>query len=401
MNRQLAYCTNVHAGADLASVRANLETHCLGVKQRFSPHQPMGVGMWVAAPAAKELLDPAQQDAWRNWLAAQGLVPFTFNGFPYGNFHEPVVKHRVYHPTWCDAERLEYTLDLIQILDALLPESLPGSISTLPLAWGTPELTDQQYRAAASQLVQVAETLARLEQETGRLITVCLEPEPGCAIQRADDVVKFFCDYLCGDQDTQWRTRYLRVCHDICHSAVMFEDQRDVLARYTQQGIQLGKIQVSSAVELNLAGLDAGQVAQRLGELSAFAEDRYLHQTTIRPAGDAPVQFFEDLAPALAAAERQDQLRQGQWRVHFHVPIYLESFGGIGTSQRDILCCLDALPVRRQFGTGGASGTQAQDELPHMEVETYAWGVLPASLQRPQLADGIADELQWLSAALD
>ena len=33
-------------------------------------------------------------------------MPFTFNGFPYGDFHQSVVKHRVYEPTWADAERL-------------------------------------------------------------------------------------------------------------------------------------------------------------------------------------------------------------------------------------------------------------------------------------------------------
>ena len=107
MTRQLAYCTNVHAGSDLDAMRANLAHHCLAVKQRFAPDQPMGVGLWVAAPAAKKLLQPQRLTEFSEWLAAEQLIPFTLNGFPYGDFHEPVVKHRVYHPTWFDPERVE------------------------------------------------------------------------------------------------------------------------------------------------------------------------------------------------------------------------------------------------------------------------------------------------------
>src|SRR5262245_1161609 len=130
----LAYCTNVHAGADLDATRANLERYALAVKARVSPHRPMGVGLWLSAVAARKLLADGQAEAFADWLREVGLVPFTFNGFPHGDFHQPVVKHRVYEPTWFDKDRLIYTLDLIAIQHALLPPYTPGSISTLPIA---------------------------------------------------------------------------------------------------------------------------------------------------------------------------------------------------------------------------------------------------------------------------
>src|SRR5678815_3063141 len=102
------YCTNVHAGRTLDETRANLERHALAVT------------------------------AFGNWLTERGLVPYTLNGFPYGDFHQQVVKHRVYEPTWWQPERLHYTMQLAQILDAILPTGLEGSISTLPIAWGAP-----------------------------------------------------------------------------------------------------------------------------------------------------------------------------------------------------------------------------------------------------------------------
>ncbi len=71
----------------------------------------------------------------------------------------------------------------------------------------------------------------------------------------------------------------------------------------------------------------------------------------------------------------------GQWRVHFHVPIYLERFGPLRTTQDDIRKCLQAVGQH--------------PDLRHFEVETYAWSVLPRELQQAELADGIALEMQW------
>src|SRR4051812_10177109 len=107
--QHLGYCTNVHAGADLAGTRANLERHALAVKRRVSPNEPMGVGLWLSAVAAQKLLDDGETENFAGWLRDVGLVPFTLNGFPHGDFHQAVVKHRVYEPTWWQKERLTYT----------------------------------------------------------------------------------------------------------------------------------------------------------------------------------------------------------------------------------------------------------------------------------------------------
>jgi hypothetical protein len=132
------YCTNVHAGATLDITRANLERYALAVKERYSPNRPMGVGLWLSAKAAEELTRTAGEGEFAEWLATRGLVPYTLNGFPYGDFHQEVVKHRVYEPNWFQPERLHYTMQLVQIHDRILPPGMEGSISTLPIAWGMP-----------------------------------------------------------------------------------------------------------------------------------------------------------------------------------------------------------------------------------------------------------------------
>jgi hypothetical protein len=373
------YCTNVHAGRTLHETRANLTRHALAVKQRYSPDRPMGVGLWLSAQAAVELIAKRQVEPFRDWLAEQGLVPYTLNGFPYGDFHQQVVKHRVYEPTWFEPERLHYTMQLVEILDTILPQGLEGSISTLPIAWGTPCPDRGDLERAASQLRQAAEWLHRLEQEDGRLIYLCLEPEPGCVFSFADDAVHFFQWQLLHGDDADLVRRHIRICHDICHAAVMFEDQDQVLRKYAAAGIEVGKIQVSAALRMDLDLFEppaAESRAAAIKQLSQFAEDRYLHQTVVRRDGEDF--FYEDLNLALAAEAGEPR---GEWRVHFHVPIYLHEFGRLHSTQEQIAQCLAA--ARRHV------------TCRHFEVETYAWGVLPADLQQPELAAGIAQELSW------
>jgi hypothetical protein len=372
------YCTNVHANASLEKTRANLEKHALGVKRRISPNEPMGIGLWLSANAAQELVSSGQVAEFGAWLREIGLVPFTMNGFPHGDFHEPVVKHKVYQPTWYEPARLEYTLQLAEILDQLLPPGVEGSISTLPIAWpkklGEP-LDDSLFQSAAANLRKAAAGLAELEACTGRLIYICIEPEPGCVLDTANDIVTFFEKGLLRTEDSQIIRRHLRVCHDICHSAVMFEDQLDAVMRYRGAGIEIGKVQVSSAVGVDFDALPLGERQGALEQLrTKFVEPRYLHQTCVREGGETTL--YEDLPLAIAQAKPS-----GQWRTHFHVPIYWEGSGPFQTFRDRIQPCIQAVLVH--------------SNCRHFEVETYAWGVLPMELQHVELAEGIAQEMEW------
>jgi hypothetical protein len=384
----LAYCTNVHAGAGLTQTWSNLERYATAVKARYRPGLPMGIGLWLSARAVRDLAPvPGKRvGELAAWLREQGLIPFTFNGFPYGDFHQPVVKHQVYRPTWYDASRLAYTRELIRLLDALAPPGVAGSISTLPVAWREPGPTDAQWQRAACHLRQLAQELRQLEDSTGRLIYVCLEPEPGCVLQRGADLIDFCRRWLWPGGDERTLRRYIRACHDICHGVVMDEDQAGLMADYRAAGLSVGKVQVSSAVCVPFEGMDPVQKTAAWRQLLGFAEDRYLHQTTIQPATGAAFHFFDDLPAALRWARTPEGAR-GTWRVHFHVPVYLEAFGLLRTSQGQIE---EGLRVCRQL-----------DDPPHFEVETYAWEVLPEGLREPDLARGIAREMLWTSKLLE
>jgi sugar phosphate isomerase/epimerase len=374
------YCTNIHAGPDLTSLRSNLVNYSAEVQRLVTPARDLGVGLWVANDAASQLASDDKELASLAALMRQlSLLPYTINGFPFGNFHQPVVKHRVYEPTWWSSERLDYTRLLVRILSQLLPAEAVGSISTLPIAWGSP--SDEELAAAANSLNQLARELLQHEETTGQRIVIAIEPEPGCYLDTSSDVISFFERFV---PDSRLR-RYLTVCHDICHAAVMFEPQAEVLQRYWQHGITVGKIQVSSAITVPWQQMDAKTHEHALAQLRQFAEDRYLHQTgVINQRGD--FSLCVDLPKLL---QRDTPVTDQAWRIHFHVPIFLDSFGALHSTRDAISDCLQAY-----------SAVPEEHRVNHLEVETYAWSVLPEEMRAESLPQCIAKEMSWLQTML-
>jgi len=364
----LGYCTNVHAGRTWDETRASLERHAVAVRERVAGEALLGIGLWLSDAASREVDDAAGVRRVREALDAMHLEVFTINGFPFHDFHEAIVKHRVYTPTWAEPERASYTLRLARLLAELIPREADASISTVPVAW--PGDDDAQVLdAAAEHLAETCEHLARLRDVTSRRIHVDLEPEPGCLLDTSQDVVDFVERYLRPRLHDDLIGAHFGVCHDVCHAAVMYESQHDAIHRYLDANIPIGKVQLSSA----LRHIVDDMVSRR--PLEAFAEPRYLHQTVVR-APNLDDMLHDDLDDALMHAS------PGEWRVHFHVPLHCERIGDVGTTQAAIveaLRCQQRQPFTNTF-----------------EIETYAWTVLPDDEIPAELADGIARELRWV-----
>ena len=90
----LGYCTNVHPGLSVAEVIDGLSQYTSIVAKELD--QPIAAGLWLAAPVIRELaLSQEKLDSLKNALAEHGLVCYTLNAFPYGNFHSERVKENV------------------------------------------------------------------------------------------------------------------------------------------------------------------------------------------------------------------------------------------------------------------------------------------------------------------
>jgi hypothetical protein len=386
---QIGYCTNVHPGRDLASIHQNLIEYSIPIHQRLESQGQLGVGLWFSEVSANEVLEGDHAAKLKHQLDRNGLVAFTLNGFPQGDFHSQIVKHRVYQPTWWDEARFSHTKNLIEVLHRLLPDGQMGSISTVPIAWKSPAPNIDQLTRAASQLMDIARTLHALYETAGREIVLAIEPEPGCYLTDSQSFRNFYERFLSepalSPTDATLARKYLTLCHDVCHAAVMFEDQQFELTQTLSHGIRIGKVQISSAVEVDWNNRDAESEREATHQLSQFAENRYLHQTLVQ-SEHGQITFYEDLHLAM-----QNAPKRGKWRVHFHVPIFVDTMGALKSTRDEILKGLQILK-RNASDSSAFTG--------HYEVETYAWNVLPQHMQADGLVAGIAKEMAWFREQL-
>jgi sugar phosphate isomerase/epimerase len=387
----LTYCTNIHAADGWDAVYANVQRYAPALKARFSPHAPFGVGLRLSAREARELLAGDRLQELRTFLDDEGLYVAIINGFPYGPFHGTPVKAQVYAPDWREDARVDYTLDLIRILSKLLPEGLDGGISTAPLSykpWLTGESADA-WQAITANIVRIAGALVRLRQDTGALVHLDIEPEPDCSLENTEETVSFFEQWLSPvgapalasslgiGPGEAWRhiQQHVRLCFDCCHFAVEYEDPAAALERFRSAGIQIGRVQLSSALRIAFPE-NPQQVNAVAGELRPFADATYLHQV-VQQCGGA-LRRYPDLDEAIHQARGSASC---EWRVHFHVPLFTRKYAAFDSTQDYVRKVLD-LAMHSGFTT-------------HLEIETYTWDVLPPGLKL-DLLESIAREYEWV-----
>jgi len=393
---RLTYCTNIHPGDGWREVFANLRRYPPALRERLAPGEPFGIGLRLSGRESSELLQEDRLRQLRSFLDEHDLYVFTLNGFPYGPFHRRPVKADVHAPDWRDEERVRYTLRLVEILAHLLPNGMDGGISTSPLSYkpwvngGNTETWEHLTR----QVVRVAEALMRVREQQGKLIHLDIEPEPDGLLENSTEVVHFYEDWLLPvgapmlvdltgvtvDEARVCLLEHVRVCFDTCHVALAYEDPTEVLERFARVGIRVGKVQVSSALKVFLSE-DASRRIEISRSLGQFAESTYLHQV-IQRNDDGSLRQYPDLKEALP--EIQDPNAR-EWRVHFHVPIFVERYETFLSTQEDL---------RRVFAL-----LQKQRFCPQLEIETYTWDVLPPNLKK-DLLDSIGREYAWVLDAL-
>ena len=71
-----------------------------------------------------------------------------------------------------------------------------------------------------------------------------------------------------------------------------------------------------------------------------------------------------------------------EWRIHFHVPVFLDDLGPFRTTRPAIA---DALEVHKK--------TPLSRQL---EIETYTWDMLPDDLKTGDIVEYVCREIEWV-----
>ncbi|MFZ3584748.1 metabolite traffic protein EboE [Loktanella sp. DJP18] len=379
---------NIHPTGTWAEVRAALSGPFLRVRDAFSADKPFPVGLRFSAQALEDLRDLGARAELKDLLGRERLLAVTVNGFPYGPFHGTRVKEDVYRPDWREPERLRYTCELADLMAEIAPEGEIVSLSTVPGCFR--DLAEGQEDLIADNLLKAAAHLVALERRTGVTVALAIEPEPACMLETIAETVSFFCDRLFGsagitrlselakldlDQAKAALPRHLGLCYDVCHAAVEFENPEESITLLRDAGIPVHKLQLSAALRIPVVSPETRKA------LENFSEPVYLHQ--VIGQRESGLYRALDLPDALGRGADADG---EEWRVHFHVPIFLKDLGAFESTRdflEDILALHRTSPISR-----------------HLEVETYTWDVLPERLRTDSMEMAIVRELSWVADQL-
>ncbi len=394
----LTYCSNIHPGESWTQTLDNLKTYTTHIKEKLGAER-FGIGLRISGQASKDLLEGDQLQQFKEWLHSANLYVFTVNGFPYGSFHNQRVKDEVHTPDWLSDERLAYTKRLFFILSELLPDGLDGGVSTSPVSYRhwfkNEDELETARRKGAQQMIEIAFFLHEINKSTGKLLHLDVEPEPDGILETGEEYIDFYTNYLIPAAKSSLAKKleiaeseavkilkdHIQLCFDVCHFAVGYEDISGVLTKLQEEGLKIGRIQISAALGTGLltSGSNYSEIRK---QLEAFDEQVYLHQAVARD-GHGNLKRYRDLRPAL---DEFEITQPRELRTHFHVPIFLENYGKLVSTQSAIKETLKAW--------------KQSNFTNHLEVETYTWDVLPEDL-RTDIVNSVARELNWVIDTLD
>ena len=388
----LTYSTLVHPGDTWEEMWTSLVTYVPKVKARVAPRVPFGVSLRLSARSAETLVNSrAERDKLKKFLADNDMYLYTVNAFPYGPFKNQIVKEQVYEPDWRSEERTRYTINVADVLADVVPEGISPSIQSAPLGFKPRVTGDDVIASYTEHVLRVAAHLIALTSRTGRTVTLALEPEPYCFLETTDETVAYFTNHLySGAAATRLAKlagipiseahialrRHVGVVFDICHQAVVFENIAESLQKLVDAGIPIFKLQEAAAMRVP-------EVTQKIVDtLARYAKTIYLTQTVEKK--DGKLTRFLNLEDAFKAWHANPGPRE--WRTHFHVPVFLDSLGELGTTRfaiEDALRFHKANPLSRQ-----------------LEIETYTWDVLPEHLKTGDIVDYVTREIEWVRGQL-
>ena len=141
-------------------------------------------------------------------------------------------------------------------------------------------------------------------------------------------------------------------------------------------GIKTGKIQISAALKASIPE-KTDERSNLVDWFKQFNEPVYLHQVIARKK-DGGLLRYSDLDLALNDALNKEVT---EWRAHYHVPLFVESYGALQSTQSDIEKVLSIHDLNMITF--------------HLEIETYTWEVLPEDMRLP-IAESIIREIQWV-----
>jgi len=352
----LTYCSNIFKQKKWKFLFENLKKYLLHIKRK---KQYIGISLCMSNVLLNEIRKDKTLSILKNWLITENVYISSMNGFVYKTFHQKKIKDNIYYPDWTTKQRIKYTKSLIELLGLLMHKNTMGSISTVPISylpWIKTRHISYILFTASKNLSEIIKFL--IEKKN---IHLDLEPEPDCLINSIDSFIKFYIYWLIPVTKIAFNTKsnflepyikkYIRLCYDICHFSVNFESHEEALCLLKKNKIKIGKIQVSSALEVKVFNSSI-ENKHLVKNLLSFTKSPFLHQT-VEKIGNK-LKKHKDISYAI---KNFSEKCGNTLRIHCHAPLYKNIIRGIKTTSVDTKFALELL-LKEKY-------------IKEMEIETY------------------------------
>lgn len=381
----------VHAGAirpvtSFADIQATVRQSLAPINLALGNSSPVGVSVRLSQLALK---DPALTGP--NLKALLGEYNLQLDGFSGVNISGGV-KDQVHQPDWRSEERLAFMFGATNLLAEIAdPDGPEPGITTNALSYRSWLDIDfpANWAALTLNVVRVVQHLANIREKSGITIHMDLEVEPGSVLRDTSDVIRFWNDWLLtrgaamlsdkmqvtDGTAAEAMNRHVRLALDTAHAAVVRDDAVTSLDQLTEAGVGIGRLQISSALELTVPDSETDQ-QELLGHLNGL-RSATLSQQLVATRDGAIVKRFDDLPEAIDSGSAGDT-----WRIDTHAPVLADRYG-IWRSTREAAAAWIREIAARSIDVG------------MIELRSANWDVVPAD-DRETIEEMVAREAAWV-----
>lgn len=381
-----------HAGiikpvTSFADIQSTIQGSLAPINQAINGDSPVGVSVRLSQAALSD--EALTAESLKNVLDENGLALRGISAVSIGGG----AKEQVHQPDWRTEERLSFMFPATNLAAAFATPEQEIGITTNALSYRRWVDVDMpgNWAALTLNVIRIVQHLAGIHDRTGVTVHMDIEPEPGSVLRDTADVVTFVRKWLLprggamlsdrmslGEGSaSEIILRHVRVALDTAHAAVVWDDASASLDAFAELGIRIGRLQASSALEVDVPSDSASQKV--LSEhLDQFASPGLLQQVVARKNGEI-VQRFDDLPDAIEVVGSS----AGQtWRIHTHAPLLADRYGGFASTRQETAAWLREIAVRGI-------------DVGMIELRSANWDVVPHDDRGP-LENMIMQEAEWV-----
>lgn len=357
LNRSLTYCSNIFKEKKFKKLIFQLDEYSSFLKKKIDKKK-IGLGLCFSNKIVNEILYNDNLKNFSSWCKDNFIYISSINGFVFKSFHKKKIKEFIYYPDWTSRHRLNYTQNIISVLNSFDNDLNDFSISTIPISfkrWVNLKNKKYIYFISSFNLLKVVNHLFLIRKNTNKLIHIDIEPEPSCFIENINDYIYFYYFWLLPifkfffNIEELILKEYINLCYDICHFSVNYDNHLNIIKLIKENDVVIGKIQVSSALEIfNSNNINV------INDLSFLFKSKFLHQNSYFYSG----KLRKNLDLCNLYYSNFDSVR-----IHCHMPLYMDVYKkNIRTTSYETKNTLSLL--LKNFSTK------------HIEIETYTYDML-------------------------